>query len=95
MSTEGVTVSLSKPHPYMLDAIAAQIGSPDAEYYYIGDMPDDMEAARRSSTGYKGIGMLLSAPDTVRLEEDLIKAGADHVIQDFKYLQSLVESANV
>ena len=95
MSTEGVTVSLSKPHPYMLDAIAAQIGSPDAAYYYIGDMPDDMEAARRSSTGYKGIGMLLSAPDTVRLKEDLIKAGADHVIQDFKYLQSLVESANV
>jgi HAD superfamily hydrolase (TIGR01548 family) len=95
LSAKGATVSLSKPHPYMLDAIAAQIGSPAAAYYYIGDMPDDMEAARRSSTGYKGIGMFVSAPDKARLKDDLTRAGADSVVENFSQLKSLLESENV
>lgn len=93
LKEDGKAVSLGKPDPFMLDAIAAQLKRPVAEYYYVGDMPDDMIAARRSASGYKGIGMLLSAPDRNRLRTDLLEAGADAVIEDFEQLRCLVESA--
>jgi HAD superfamily hydrolase (TIGR01548 family) len=81
--------SLSKPHPYMLDAIAAQ-ADPDNTMakYYVGDMPDDMIAARRSRYGFKGVGILLSAPDKAQLESDLKDAGAARLIQDFDALEA-------
>jgi phosphoglycolate phosphatase-like HAD superfamily hydrolase len=93
--TEGQKVSLSKPHPYMLDALAAETQLPVAEYVYIGDMPDDMLAAKRSATGYKGIGMLLSTPDKALLKADLLKAGADSIIEDFDQLGRLLESDKI
>lgn len=89
----GEKVSLSKPHPYMLDTIAEEIENPVVEFFYVGDMPDDMVAAKRSAAGYKGIGMLLSTPDRARLEADLLKAGADSVIDDFAQLKSFIEPA--
>ncbi|MGD8963601.1 MAG: HAD hydrolase-like protein [Desulfobacterales bacterium] len=92
LKAEGRKVSLSKPHPYMLDALAAETQNRIAEYVYIGDMPDDMLAAKRSAAGYKGIGMLLSTPDKALLEADLLKAGAHTVLEDFAQLKSLIES---
>ncbi len=92
LKTEGKKVSLSKPHPYMLDAIAAETDHPIAECYYIGDMPDDMVAAQRAAAGFKGIGTLFSAPDRARLKADLLQAGADTVIDDFAQLNSIIES---
>jgi HAD superfamily hydrolase (TIGR01548 family) len=92
LKTEGKKVSLSKPHPYMLDALAAETKNSAAEYVYIGDMPDDMVAAKRAAVGYKGIGMLLSTPDRARLKADLHQAGADTVIDDFEQLKSLIKS---
>ena len=94
LQSEGKAMSLSKPHPFMLDAIAAGIQNPIAECYYVGDMPDDMVAAKRAAAGYKGIGMLLSAPDKARLEADLLKAGAHIVIEDFDQLKRLIQSNN-
>ena len=92
LKTEGKKVSLSKPHPYMLDALAAEVKNSVAEYIYIGDMPDDMVAAKRAAAGYRGIGMLLSTPDKARLKSDLVKAGADSVIEDFVQLKALIDS---
>jgi phosphoglycolate phosphatase-like HAD superfamily hydrolase len=90
--TAAKKVSLSKPDPFMLDAIAESQRDLIAEFYYVGDMPDDMQAAKRSAAGYRGIGILLSAPDKARLKADLLKAGADIVIDDFEQLKLLVES---
>ena len=87
---EGKKVSLSKPDPFMLDAIAANLKNPVAGYFYIGDMPDDMSAAKRSETGYKGIGLIMSAPDKASLKKELLRAGADYIIEDFKQLKSLL-----
>ena len=86
----GKTVSLSKPDPFMLDAIAADQKNPVAGYFYIGDMPDDMSAAKRSEAGYKGIGMIMSAPDKASLKKELERAGADYIIEDFNQLKSLL-----
>lgn len=92
LKTEGKKISLSKPDPFMLDAIAADLQDSVADYFYVGDMPDDMVAAKRAAAGFKGIGVLLSTPDRARLKTDLLKAGADTVIEDFEDLMSLVES---
>jgi HAD superfamily hydrolase (TIGR01548 family) len=92
LKAEGKKVLLSKPHPYMLDALAAETRNAVAGYVYIGDMPDDMVAAKRAAAGYKGIGVLISTPDKARLKADLLKADADFVIEDFDQLRSLIES---
>ena len=89
---EGITVSLSKPDPFMLDCIAREQNEKINALYYIGDMPDDMIAARRSRAGYHGIGFLQSAPDKAGLGKVLLAAGAEHVIEDFGQLLPLIAS---
>jgi phosphoglycolate phosphatase-like HAD superfamily hydrolase len=89
---KGKEVSLSKPDPFMLDAIAETLGGEVDRYYYLGDMPDDMQAAKRSRAGFKAIGILLSAPDKPNLKKNLTQAGADHIIDDFTDLIRLVET---
>jgi phosphoglycolate phosphatase-like HAD superfamily hydrolase len=86
----GKKVSLSKPDPFMLDEIAADQENPVTGYFYIGDMPDDMSAAKRSEAGYKGIGLTMSAPDKASLKKELQRAGADYIIDDFKQLKALI-----
>ncbi len=92
LAQESKAVSLSKPDPFMLDAIAEDVQIPVDAYYYVGDMPDDMVAAKTATAGYKAIGMLLSTPDRARLKTDLLKAGADAIIEDFAELERLIES---
>ena len=84
-------VSLSKPNPYMLDAIEAAHKNKVSKYYYIGDMPDDMMAASRSRAGFIGIGVLISSSEKNRLKKDLENAGADYIIEDFDELVKIVE----
>ena len=90
LQTEAKKVSLSKPHPFMLDAIAAESKNPAAECFYIGDMPDDMMAAKKTAAGYKAIGLIMSAPDKRSLEKELKRAGADTIIENFKRLKAIV-----
>jgi phosphoglycolate phosphatase-like HAD superfamily hydrolase len=92
LKENGKEVSLSKPHPFMLDAIADTIGGVVDGYYYVGDMPDDMLAAKRSRTGFKAIGILMSSPDKENLKKNLVQAGADYIIDDFAELIRLVET---
>jgi phosphoglycolate phosphatase-like HAD superfamily hydrolase len=86
----GKKVSLSKPHPFMIDSIASQIKDEIAGYYYIGDMPDDMLAAARSQAGYTGIGLLAAAEDRESLRRALFAAGAGYVIEDLAELPPFV-----
>lgn len=88
----GKTVSLGKPDPFMLDRLAETIEMTFDEYYYVGDMPDDMLAAKRSRTGFKGIGLLVSAPDRENLKIELNRAGADYIVEDFEALKKMFES---
>ena len=74
----------------MLDAIAAEQSSPVAGYYYIGDMPDDVVAAKKSAAGYKSIGTLMAAPDKQSLKKELLRAGADYIIEDLEQLKSII-----
>ncbi|UCF85023.1 MAG: HAD hydrolase-like protein [Desulfobacteraceae bacterium] len=92
LEQEGNNVSLSKPNPFMLDAIAETKKNEASGFYYVGDMPDDMVAASRSKTGFTGVGVLFSATDKVTLKRDLLRAGADYVIRDFNELERIIES---
>jgi len=83
-------VALSKPNPYMLDAIESAQKDRVSKSFFIGDMPDDMEAASRSMAGFIGIGILKLSSDKERLKRDLIAAGADYVIEDFEALKKIV-----
>jgi phosphoglycolate phosphatase-like HAD superfamily hydrolase len=83
LQEEGKTVSLSKPHPFMLDAIAETIDEPVDGYYYVGDMPDDMLAAARSRFGFKGIGILVSSPEKEALKKELERARASSIVDNF------------
>ena len=90
--TEAKKVSLSKPDPFMLYAIADSHKDLFAESYYIGDMPDDMIAAKKSAGGYKAVGMIMSAPDKERLKKALKRAGADTIIENFNQLKGFVQT---
>jgi HAD superfamily hydrolase (TIGR01548 family) len=90
LEKEGKRVSLSKPNPYLLDAIAETKKHEASAFYYIGDMPDDMIAASRTRAGFIGIGILLSAPDKAILKRDLLRAGADYIIEDFEELIAIL-----
>ena len=92
LKKEAKAVSLSKPHPFMLDVIAEGHKDLFTESYYIGDMPDDMIAARKSVGGYKAIGMTMSAPDQESLKKELNRAGADTIIENFEHLKELVQT---
>lgn len=86
----GTRVSLKKPDPYMLDQIPALIGKPFKDCYYLGDMPDDMQAARASKTGYKGVGVTVSSAEPEALRRDLLQACADHIIAEYSSLTGIL-----
>jgi HAD superfamily hydrolase (TIGR01548 family) len=90
LKQEGRAVSLSKPHPFMLDAIANSQKDAVNKFYYIGDMPDDMIAAKRSKVGFIGIGVLLSAADKTSLKKELNTCGADYIVEDFEALMRIL-----
>jgi len=87
---KGEKVSLSKPHPFMLDAIADGLKDKFLGYYYVGDMPDDMLAAANSRFGFKSIGILVSAPNKLALKNELKQAGADFLIEKFDALKEII-----
>jgi len=82
LEEKGEHVSLSKPHPFMLDAIADDLKHQFSGHYYVGDMPDDMLATANSRFGFKSIGIMVSAPDKLALENQLKKAGADYLVEN-------------
>ena len=91
LENQGKRVSLGKPNPYMLDAIAESLPDKVCKYLYIGDMPDDMIAAKRSRFGYSGIGFVDAATDKSMLKDRLLQAGADFVADDLKELSKVLQ----
>ena len=90
LAEEGRAVSLSKPDPFMLDAIAGGCRHAVNGFFYIGDMPDDMLAATRSRFDFKSIGILISAPDKSSLKKNLQRAGADYIVENFESLKNII-----
>jgi phosphoglycolate phosphatase-like HAD superfamily hydrolase len=81
--------NLSKPNPYMLDLAASRLGESFADYYYLGDIPDDMQAAAASRYPYVGFGVVTAAFDLASSEAALIQAGAQRIIRNYRELLAL------
>ena len=73
---------MKKPDLYMLDRIPHLMGIGFSECYYLGDMLDDMQAARSSKTGYRGVGVIFSSAEPENLRRDLLQAGADFILDN-------------
>jgi HAD superfamily phosphatase len=82
----GRRVRLGKPHPFLLDELAARLGERVDRRCYVGDMPDDMRAASRSAQAFLPVGLVQAAPDKRTLRKQLIEAGACWVAEDFREL---------
>ncbi len=82
LARDGVTRSLSKPDPFMLNMMTQMIEPLPEKRYYVGDMPDDMVAASNARDNYNGIGFTATAPDPTELKARLTAAGARHVFED-------------
>ena len=80
LEERGERITLRKPNPYMLDRIPQMIGRKFGECYYLGDMPDDMQAARASKTAYRGVGVIFAAAEPENLSGELLRAGADFIL---------------
>ncbi len=99
LKKSGTTVSLSKPHPYMLDELAGEFSGICSEFYLVGDMPDDMISASRSSFGYVGIGFVAGKEKNADLRskndeiaENLRRHGAKEVFFSVKELKNFLSN---
>lgn len=82
----------SKPHPYSLLRVAQEIGIPDPHCTYVGDVVDDMLAARAAKRYLQilAVGFLGGHRNKKIARESLIRAGADLVIENPEQLLDLV-----
>ncbi len=83
-------IFLSKPNPFMLDYLLEKIGGSFQKLFYIGDMPDDMQAAKASKKGYQAVGVLYSSPDPQNSRKMLLQAGADYIIDSLAVLPEII-----
>jgi HAD superfamily hydrolase (TIGR01548 family) len=88
LHSTGKKIELSKPHPYSILRTSQEIGLPQPQCGYVGDVVDDMLAAQtaKKELDIKAIGFLSSPVNCKVMKNALIKAGADLIIQTPKEL---------
>ena len=88
----GKKIKLSKPHPYPILKAVQEIGIPAPRCGYVGDVVDDMRAAKAAKKNLPMIAIgFLSAPYRHKAARDsLLKAGADLIIANPKELLQFV-----
>ena len=81
--TAGKRVKQTKPHPYSLLRVVREIGIPNPRGGYVGDVVDDMLAARaaKRELDILAIGFLHGGKNDEAVKDSLIKAGADLIIE--------------
>jgi len=92
LASMGKKIYLSKPHPYSILRTAQEIGIPDPKCGYVGDVVDDMLAARaaKKNLSILAIGFLAGHRNKKAGKISLIKSGADLVIENPRQLLRLV-----
>jgi HAD superfamily phosphatase len=81
-------VKLTKPHPYPILRAVQEIGLRAPSCGYVGDVVDDMVAARRAKRNIDilAIGFLSEGKRDKTAEERLLEAGADRVVRSHREL---------
>jgi len=88
----GKKIDCSKPHPYSILRTAQQIGIPDPKCGYVGDVVDDMLAARaaKKNLSILAIAFLAGHRNKKSGKISLIKSGADLLIEKPSQLLRLI-----
>ncbi len=86
----GKRVDLSKPNPFMLNAITDSMDSSVSMFFYVGDTVDDMEAAVRARERFIPVGVVEGIPEKESLAEKLLKAGAKYIINSIEELKDVI-----
>ncbi|RPJ10471.1 MAG: HAD family hydrolase [Deltaproteobacteria bacterium] len=83
----------TKPHPYSILRVIREIGIPSPRCAYVGDVVDDMVAARRAREKVEilAIGFAPGGKKDRTAEESLRKVGADMVVRNPQELLQVVE----
>jgi HAD superfamily hydrolase (TIGR01548 family) len=93
LRSTGRRMRFSKPHPYSLLRVIQEIGIPNPQCGYVGDVVDDMLAARavKNKLQIVAIGFLSGHSKLKAFKESLFRAGADLVIENPKDLLRLID----
>jgi len=80
----GKRVRYTKPHPYSLLRVAQEIGIPNPQCGYVGDVVDDMLAARaaKKELDILAVGFLHGGKKDKTVKDSLLKAGADLIAKN-------------
>ncbi|OGW86385.1 MAG: hypothetical protein A3C35_07915 [Omnitrophica bacterium RIFCSPHIGHO2_02_FULL_46_11] len=96
MTTDETPKDLKKPHPYGLLKIAAKLGR-NLRYLYVGDLPDDILAAKKAgkeikiaSCGYLGASTLQR-----EMKREFKKEKADYICKEPKQLLKIIVQRTV
>jgi len=93
LRSTGRQMRFSKPHPYSLLRVIQDIGIPNPQCGYVGDVVDDMLAAQAVKRKLRmlGIGFLVGQKKGKAVKESLFRAGADLVVENPKDLLRLID----
>ncbi len=90
ITTDDIPEGMGKPNPYGLNLTRQNIIA--EKFYYFGDTPDDMKAAK--DAGYIGIGVLPPQDKSSELESILKSNGAKLVIKSVNDIKNILELKN-
>jgi len=82
--TTGRRVKYTKPHPYSLLRVVQEIDIPNPRCGYVGDVVDDMLAARAAGKELDifAVGFLHAGKKDETVKDSLLKAGADLIVEN-------------
>ena len=91
ITTDETPKNLKKPHPYGLLKIASRLGK-NLRYLYVGDLPDDILAAREAKKKIKisSCGYLAASSNSQMMKREFKKAKADFICESPKELLGLM-----
>ena len=92
LNSTGKKVKLSKPHPYSILRTVHEIGILSPQCGYVGDVADDMLAAKaaKKELSILAIGFLSGLRNRKAMKKSLLHAGADLIIENPRELLRLI-----
>ena len=92
LTSEGKRVDVSKPHPFSIIRAVRQLSQGKVRCAYVGDIPDDVEAANRAKEEIDiiSVGCLGPYKDKERVRKRFLETGADLIIDGADDLVRLI-----
>jgi HAD superfamily hydrolase (TIGR01548 family) len=89
----GKKIKCSKPHPYSILRVAKEIGISNPRCAYVGDVVDDILAARaaKKELDIIAVGFLATPANRKIMKKAFLRVGADLIIKNPKQLLQLID----